>query len=283
MSATNSWPAAEPNTESVIEQYADPLLSLAKAEIPAIMLRQAYHPDQCAKLLQRFKDWGLMRDPAAKASADQRNRIDIGSSLNNRGDDKDGFLNHAAATHELFNVLFTGLDDPIKTMYDALSQLAKGKAGAGKEVKVAQEPDGRQYGPAIFRIHYESHSYKPHIDHVSLREKRFNYAASRFTHQFAGILCLQNASQQGRSAQTILHQCLWTEEVQPYIEAETFPEYAEANNIGAYRVDLAPGDLYFFNTRCIHEIPPIDGDNPRAVLAVFIGYSEDDDEIYVWA
>ena len=25
------------------------------------------------------------------------------------------------------------------------------------------------------------------------------------------------------------------------------------------------------------------GDDPRAVLAVFIGYSEDDDEIYVWS
>ena len=77
--------------------------------------------------------------------------------------------------------------------------------------------------------------------------------------------------------------CLWTEDVQPYIEAESFPDYAAANNIGNYRVDLAPGDMYFFNTRCIHEIPAIDGDNPRAVLAVFIGYSEDDDEIFVWA
>ncbi|MEM7533980.1 MAG: hypothetical protein AAF639_17485 [Chloroflexota bacterium] len=277
MQTTMTWNAAEPDMETVLNNYVDPLLSLAKADIPAIMLRNAYEPAQCTELLQRFTDWGLMRDPNV-ASADKRNRIDIGSSLNNKGDDKEHFLNHAVATHELYKFLFTGFDDPVKCMYDALSQLA-----AGKKVMVGQEPDGRQYGPAIFRIHYESHSYKPHIDHVTLREKRFNYAASRFTHQFAGILCLQNASQQGRSAQTILHQCLWTEDVQPHIEAETFPEYAADNNIGNYRVDLAPGDLYFFNTRCIHEIPPIDGDNPRAVLAVFIGYSEDDDEIFVWS
>lgn len=219
-----------------------------------------------------------MRSPADTASADKRTRIDIGSSLNNLGDDKDRFLSHAAATHELFRVLFTGYDDPIKTMYDALSQLA-----VGKTVKVAEESDGRQYGPAIFRIHYETHSYKPHIDHVSLREKRFNYAASRFTHQFAGILCLQNASQQGRSAQTILHQCIWTDEIQPYIANETFPEYAAQNNVGNYRVELAPGDLYFFNTRCIHEIPALEGDDPRAVLAIFIGYSEEDNEVFVWA
>ncbi len=278
MQTTQTWSAAEPDLETVLDKYSDPLLALSRAEVPAIMLRQAYNPEQCAGLLQRFTDWGLMRDPSDTTSADKRTRIDIGSSLNNRGDDKDDFLTHAVATHQLFDLLFTGFDDPVKTMYDALSRLA-----VDKEVKVAQEPDGRQYGPAIFRIHYESHSYKPHIDHVSLREKRFNYAASRFTHQFAGILCLQNASQQGRSAQTILHQCLWSEEVQPHIAAETFPEYAAANGIGSYRVDLAPGDLYFFNTRCIHEIPALEGDNPRAVLAVFIGYSEDDNEIYVWA
>lgn len=278
MEATLTWSPAEADIDTILTEYSDPLRSLSKAEIPAIVLRQAYDPSQCAPLLQRFMDWGLTRDPLDTASADQRTRIDIGTSLGNRGADKERFLSHAVATHELFNVLFAGFDDPVKTMYDALSRLA-----VAQKVMVAQEADGRRYGPAIFRIHYETHSYKPHIDHVSLREKRFNYAVSRFEHQFAGILCLQNASQQGRSAQTIVHQCLWTEEIQPYIESETFSDYAAANGIDSFRIDLAPGDLYFFNTRCIHEIPPLEGDNPRAVLAVFIGYSEDDDEIYVWS
>lgn len=278
MQLTREWTAAAPDLDEVLAAYIDPLLSLSKADIPAIILREAYDPAQCGQLLQRFMDWGLIRSTADTNSADKRTRIDIGSSLNNLGDDKEHFLSHAAATHDLFRVLFTGYDDPVKTMYDALSQLA-----VGKTVKVAEEPDGRQYGPAIFRIHYETHSYKPHIDHVSLREKRFNYAASRFTHQFAGILCLQNASQQGRSAQTILHQCIWTDEIQPYIANETFPDYAAQNNVGNYRVELAPGDMYFFNTRCIHEIPALEGDDPRAVLAVFIGYSEEDDEVFVWA
>ena len=278
MQATKTWEAAGPNIESVLATHADPLLALSKAEIPAIMLRNAYDPAQCSALMQRFLDWGLMRDPLDKKSEDHRARIDIGTSLGNRGHAQEAFLKHAVATHELFSNLFSGLDDPIRTMYGALNDLA-----GDKEAKVAREADGRQYGPAIFRIHYESHSYKPHIDHVTLREKRFNYAVSRFECQFAGILCLQNASQQGRSAQTILHQCVWTPEVQPYIENETFPEYAAANGVGKYSVELAPGDMYFFNTRCIHEIPALEGDDPRAVLAVFIGYSADDDEIYVWA
>ena len=277
MQSTLSWTPAKPDLQTILASYADPLRALAKAEMPAIVLRQAYNPDQCPQLLQRFMDWGLMRDPQV-TTADKRTRIDIGTSLGNRGHDQERFLAHATATHELFHALFTGFDDPVQTMYDALQQLA-----GDKTVKVAQEPDGRQYGPAIFRIHYESHSYKPHIDHVTLREKRFSYAVSRFEHQFAGILCLQNASQQGRSAQTIIHQCLWTEEIQPHIAAETFPEYAAANGLGRYKIALAPGDLYFFNTRCIHEIPALEGDDPRAVLAVFIGYSADDDEIYVWS
>lgn len=278
MQTIKSWSPVEADMETILQEHPDPLRSLSKAEFPAIVLRQAYDPAHCASLLQRFMDWGLMRDPADTESADQRTRIDIGTSLGNRGHDQNAFLDHAVSTHELFRVLFTGFDDPVEAMYGALNRLA-----GDKTVKVAEEPDGRQYGPAIFRIHYESHSYKPHFDHVSLREKRFDYDVSRFTHQFAGILCLQNASQQGRSAQTILHQCLWTEEIHPHIIGETFPEYAAANDVGNYRIGLSPGDLYFFNTRCIHEISALEGNDPRAVLAVFIGYSEDDDEIYVWA
>ncbi len=277
MQSVQSWLPASPDLATVVAHYPDPLSALARAEIPAIVLRRAYNPEHCPLLLQRFQDWGLMRDPK-KMTADQRNRIDIGTSLGNRGHDKERFLAHAAATHDLYRSLFAGLSDPVATIYAALRGLA-----VGKTVMVAQEPDGRQYGPAIFRIHYESHAYKPHIDHVSLREKRFDYAVSRFEHQFAGILCLQNASQQGRSAQTIIHQCLWTEEIQPHIAAETFADYAAAHELGSYKIALAPGDLYFFNTRCIHEIPALEGDDPRAVLAVFIGYSAEDDEIYVWS
>ncbi|MCB0109250.1 MAG: hypothetical protein KDE53_25180, partial [Caldilineaceae bacterium] len=270
MATSLPWSPAEPDLQAVLAAHPDPLRALAGAEMPAIVLRQAYDPAQCMPLLQRFTDWGLMRDPKA-TTADQRNRIDIGTSLGNRGQDKERFLAHAVATQALFRILFTGFDDPVQCMYNALQQLA-----GEKTVKVAQEPDGRQYGPAIFRIHYDSHAYKPHIDHVTLRERRFDYAVSRFEHQFAGILCLQNASQQGHAAQTIIHQCLWTEAIQPHIANETFHEYAAANGLGSYKIALAPGDLYFFNTRCIHEIPAIEGDDPRAVLAVFIGYSEDD-------
>ena len=194
MQATQSWLPATPDLTTVRNTHPDPLRALAHAEMPAIVLRQAYNSADCPKLLQRFLDWGLMRDPKA-ATADQRNRIDIGTSLGNRGHDQERFLTHAVATHELFRVLFDGFDDPVKTIYDALQQLA-----GDKTVKTAQEPDGRQYGPAIFRIHYDSHAYKPHIDHVTLREKRFRYAVSRFEHQFAGILCLQNAAQPGHLA-----------------------------------------------------------------------------------
>lgn len=276
--STTVWQPAEPDLSSALAQYANPIQALAEAEIPAVVLREAYPPAQCAALVKRFVQWGLMRDPNDTNSADKRTRIDIGTSLGNRGNDKEGFLNHAVGTHELFPHLFAGFTDPVKTMYDALAALAPGKA-----VKTAREPDGRLYGPAIFRIHYTTHSYIPHIDSVRLREKRTNYAVYRFEHQFAGILCLQNALHGERSAQTIVHNCLWTEEIQPHLTNGTFHDFSAQNQLGQYRVDLAPGDLYFFNTRCIHEIPPLDGNNPRIVLAVFIGYSPDDPEVYVWA
>jgi len=290
--ASENWLPAGPDITTVLAQYPDPLRALSEARIPAIILRRAYEPAQCAGLIRRFIERGLMPAEAPSASvaaaASPRpnetwanrapTRIDIGTSLGNRGADKEGFLRHAEETAALFGTLFEGFEDPVQRIYDSLGALA-----AGQEVKVAREPDGRLYGPAIFRIHYGGHTYKPHIDHVTLREKRFNYAVTRFEHQFAGVLCVQNAVHQGHVTQATLHRCLWTPEVQPHIEAGTFHDYARAHGMENYTVDLEQGDLYFFNTRCIHEVPAVQGEAARIVLATFIGYSADDPEVYVWA
>ena len=278
MNTQTNWLPAEPDLETVCQTYSDPIYALSQAEVPAIILRNAYSPAQCHGLIHRFTNMGLMRDEADTNSADKRTRIDIGTSLGNRGGDKTKFLAHAKATEHLFSFLFNGFDDPVDLIYDSLTALSP-----GKEVKVAREPDGARYGPAIFRVHYETHSYKPHIDHVKYREQRTDYAVYRFEHQFAGVLCVQNADENGKGTQAILHRCLWSEEIQPYIAEETFDQYAFDNGIENYQVDLQQGDLYFFNTRCIHEVPPVQGTRARIVLAVFIGYSPDDNEIYVWS
>ena len=278
MNAQTNWLPAEPDLETVCQTYSDPIYALSQAEVPAIILRNAYSPAQCHGLIHRFTNMGLMRDEADTNSADKRTRIDIGTSLGNRGGDKTKFLAHAKATEHLFSFLFNGFDDPVDLIYNSLTALSP-----GKEVKVAREPDGARYGPAIFRVHYETHSYKPHIDHVKYREQRTDYAVYRFEHQFAGVLCVQNADENGKGTQAILHRCLWSEKIQPYIAEETFDQYAFDNGIENYQVDLQQGDLYFFNTRCIHEVPPVQGTRARIVLAVFIGYSPDDNEIYVWS
>ena len=255
------------------DECADPLRALARAEIPAILLPQVCTPTDCQRLMERFDERGLLRAPG-----NERTRIDIGTSLGNLGGDQEAFLADAEETHALFATLFEGLLDPVQLLYRHLQALASDKA-----VKTARERGGRLYGPAIFRIHYETHSYSPHIDHVVLREKRFNYEVARFTHQFAGVLCVQNADSVGLGVQAVLHRCLWTEEIQPYIAEGRFHEYAAEQGMEHCEVALEPGDLYFFNTRCIHEVPAVQGDDPRVVLAVFIGYADDDDEIYVWS
>ncbi len=275
----DNWAAVEPDLNAALERFDHPIQALAEAQIPAFILRRAYDPAHCQGLIRRFIDMGLMRDAKEpRAAADARPRIDIGTSLGNRGSDQNRFLEHAQSTHLLFDFLFNGFDNPVQRIYETLSALCP-----GREVKVASEPDGRRYGPAIFRIHYEGQRYKPHIDHVVLREGRSDYSVYRFEHQFAGILCLQNADVSGLGAQGLLHRCLWTPEVQPEMDADTFDQYARDNDIEHCQVELEPGDLYFFNTRLIHEVPAIAGDQPRIVLAVFIGYSEDDDEVLVWS
>ena len=276
---TDTWNPLQPDLESILRTETDPLASLARGDTPAIVLRQAYAPSQCSDLITRFIDRDLMDDPDRDDDAGgTRKRIDIGTSLGNRGNDQQGFFAHADETRTLFSSLFEGMPDPVQLVYDSLTTL-----GVGKRVLTAHEPDGREYGPAIFRVHYEGHRYKPHIDHVTLREKRFDYAVTRFKHQFAGVLCMQNTAPTGKATQSILHRCFWNPEIQPHIENDTFYDYAAENSVHNFQVDLEPGDLYFFNTGLIHEVPALTGTAPRIVLAVFIGYSEDDPEIFVWS
>ena len=273
------WKAVEPDWDAALAQFENPIQALADGEVPAFIFRQAFSPDHCAGLTRRFINLGVMRDArTSPANLDRRTRIDIGTSLGNRASDKERFLEHAEATHFLFNFLFQGFVNPVDLIYDSLQKLAP-----KNDVKVAREPDGRLYSPAIFRVHYDGHTYKPHIDHVVLRENRVDYEVYRFKHQFAGVLCVQNADASGPGTQAILHKCLWSEDIQPYIAEDTFHDYAQENNIENCQVDLVPGDLYFFNTPGIHEVPAVQGDLPRIVLAVSIGYSEEDDEIYVWS
>ncbi len=69
----------------------------------------------------------------------------------------------------------------------------------------------------------------------------------------------------------------------PLLKSGTFHEYAREETIENVEVCLDAGDLYFFNTRSIHEVPGVAGQLPRIVLATFIGYSKDRDEIFVWS
>ena len=62
-----------------------------------------------------------------------------------------------------------------------------------------------------------------------------------------------------------------------------FHKYAKENAIPHACVSLEPGDLYFFNTGMIHEVPGVGGNDPRVVLATFIGYSQDVDAVMVWS
>ena len=290
MTFSESWSVLEPDLETVFAHETDPLKALADARIAGIVLRGAYNPDHCSGLMQRFIKRGMMRDPeCSNEEGNLPTRIDIGSSLVNRArgglavsddpaENKEAFLQHSASTHELFSHLFDGFDNPVDTFYDCLSALA-----VNKEVKVAREPDGRLYGPAIFRIHYEGHAYAPHINHVAIDDKLFNYEVSRFTHQFAGLICIQNSVHDGNSPHAVIHRCVWSPEVQSHLSNGTYHEYAAQSKIEQQQIEVQPGDFYLFNSGCIHQVAAVEGNTPRTVLATFIGYSEDDDEIFVWA
>ena len=170
----------------------------------------------------------------------------------------------------------------VKTPFKFSTTLWQGLSRT-KRVVTAHEPDGRQYSPAIIRAHYGGYTYKPHFDSVRLREKREGYAVHDFEHQFAGVMVLQNTQVGDVSAQCVLHQYLWQPEIDSHLRSGTFHEHAAREGVASVDVILEPGDLYFFNTRNIHEVPGVAGDLPRIVLATFIGYSSDRDDIFVWS
>lgn len=118
---------------------------------------------------------------------------------------------------------------------------------------------------------------------MRLREKRSGLAVHRFEHQFAGVLVLQNQDRDDTAPQTIIHRYFWEPEVQPHLDSGTFHDFARKRAIESSSVVLDPGDLYFFNTRAIHEVPGVEGIDPRVVLASFIGYSPGEEEIFVWS
>ena len=296
---TATWPVLEPDLSSILAAEPEPLGKLAEAEVAAIVIRQAFSRDECHSLVEFLIDEGQMfgsGDPRIEGKAipvervdrwtkqglnpfrSKRRRIDIGSSLGNLGDDKEHFLRHSADTHRLFSRLFANRENPVDAIYRHLRSLAP-----AKRVVTAYEPDGREYGPAIFRVHYGGYTYGPHFDSVRNRESRSAYAVHKYHHQFAGVLCIQNATRDGQSAQAILHRQLWNPTLDPLLRDGGFHDYASRNGIENVRIELEPGDLYFFNTGVIHEVPGVEGDLPRIVLATFVGYSPGEDEIMVWS
>lgn len=303
----SNWSVSEPDLESIFREHASPLDALAAGDVPALILRQAFPRAACERLVAKLIDTDLLYDPRQpipekfaaaaipegyfregregeggkvwqNATASGRTRIDIGSSLGYRGSNRDAFFAHADETRALFETLFEPGENPVTLLYETLAALSRGKRAV-----TAYEPDGRSYGPAIIRAHYGGYEYAPHFDSVRLREKRVGFSVYEFDHQFAGVLVLQNTQLEDKTAQSVLHRCLWEPHVDPHLQRGTFHEYARQHHIENVQVVLDPGDLYFFNTRGIHEVPGVAGTLPRIVLATFIGYSSDRDEIFVWS
>ena len=107
METSANWQPVEPDLETILDNFSDPLRTLSQAEVPAIIFRQIYNPDQFPDLIDRLTNMGLMRPHGNnnENQLDRRTRIDIGTSLGNRGNNKELFFQHAAATHFLFNFL----------------------------------------------------------------------------------------------------------------------------------------------------------------------------------
>jgi hypothetical protein len=270
------WQPLETDADSISQRYDQPLLELAQGAVAAFVLRGAYPADDCARLMERFTERGYFNPETVEQESQLSGGpyLDLGTSLGRMGANRDDFFAHADGTRELFPRLFEGLVDPVETIYQNLTRLA-----AGKTVETAREPDGRRYGPAIFRIYHAQEGHQPHFDSARLRGNS-EYAVSRFTHQFAGVMCMQKGTVGG---EPILYRAKAEGEVVDLVDRGEFEQYAEAEDLPRVQIELNPGDLYFFSTENIHEVPKVVRDRTRVVLAVFVAMSPELDEVHVWS
>ena len=275
-SSTSNWPPLEADAASISRQYPEPLMALAEGVVPALVMRDAYAEHECRTLMERFETRGYFsrETVGVESQLSGGSYLDLGTSLGRMGADREAFFSHAERTHALFPSLFEGLTDPVATFYKNLSILA-----GGKNVQTAVSIDGRPYGPAIFRIYQSEEGHKPHYDSIRRRGKS-EYEVARFTHQFAAVLCVKKGSVGGDS---VLYRAKAEEEVEDAVGRGEFEPYAKKHDIPSARVELDAGDLYFFYTENVHEVPPVDREETRVVLAVFIAMSPDDEEIFVWS
>ncbi|HIC69156.1 MAG TPA: hypothetical protein EYO90_06460 [Candidatus Latescibacteria bacterium] len=275
MTNSSGWIPTEDSIDGILTRCPQPLMALVRGETPALVLRRRYNPAHCAALMSRFYERGLLYDPHETGDRTPH-RVDIGTSFGQYRDDRKAFFAHAAETRKLFATLFEGYDDPVAIMYESLALLAP-----DKEIKIAREADGSLYGPAIFRVYHAGLGHGPHFDSVARRTKAFDYAISRFQYQLAAVLCFQSSGDTGDSGEAFIHNCPWTPDIQPTLANRSFSEYARNNGIERAHVELEPGDLYFFFSENIHEVPSVVGDRPRAVLAIFFAMSPEEEEIFI--
>ncbi len=277
MTTDVGWTPVEADLDEILANHPRPLEELLAGDVPAFIMRRAYNPVHAAALVDRFYERDLIFDPRIGGEG----RVDIGTSMGGRGGDREAFFAHARQTHELYETLFEGYDDPVKFMYDTLTALS-----VDKRAVVGHEPDGSLYGPAIFRTYYEDRGHGPHLDILArdrlLGGARAGYDLIRFERQLSCVLCFQDAEVDEEQGQTFIYRYRWRPDM-PKGWNKTFREDAAARGIERVRVQLQPGDLYVFSSEFVHEVPNISGETPRIVLAAFFGWSQDEEEMFVWS
>jgi len=130
------WTPAEPTLEAITARFPRPFAALAAGETPALVVRDAFAPADCAAVLGRIEERGVRRPSQSPGSFDW-----VGTSLGMLGNDPDAFFADAVETHALYETLFTGLADPVRFTFATLNALA-----VGHRAVVAHEADGRRYG-----------------------------------------------------------------------------------------------------------------------------------------
>ncbi|MBK35149.1 MAG: hypothetical protein CME26_06415 [Gemmatimonadetes bacterium] len=121
------WQPLEADAETIASNYPEPLMALADGVVPAFVLRGAFPAADCNALMGRFEDRGYFNPDTVgvESQLSGGSYLDLGTSLGRMGKDREAFFAHAEGTH----ALFSGLADPVETIYRNLSTIAGGILG----------------------------------------------------------------------------------------------------------------------------------------------------------
>ncbi|MFD7979008.1 ATP-grasp domain-containing protein [Streptomyces sp. NPDC059071] len=251
------------------------VVDVLRGRVLGVVFRGVIPAEECARVTERFWNSPARRTRGADAPGHYVGAYHYHKTTSD-------YLDEASAAQP-------GLDEILGTPHDTLTSIRTGIADAlaaeGVRFRSASH-DGREAGTALLRTWHASGRFAlaPHEDEAQCGEPRqADFEIQRIKGRPIGAmnLCLENGSA-GRLV-------VWNTRPDDAVRERLGLEYTGSpyplehlEGIDTLRLDIAPGDVYFFNGAYVHAVEPeTDPAARRTTLSGILGFI-DDETVVSW-